>query len=122
MPTKLTPFTTRPPSTSRQGTTRTASTSGPRGRRRRRARGEGVGDAEATLVQRPADDRAGQPAVAHDEAGQRPQVVEGAYAAAGHDVDRGRREHGRELVEVGAGHGAVPADLGDDERHAEAVE
>src|SRR5688572_16189897 len=116
MPTKLTPFTTRPASTSRQGMT--ASRPSPP----TPDDGQRAGDVEAVLVEGPSDDRPGEPPTADGQPGQGGEVVERADAAARHDVDGGGGQDRGELVEVGAVHRAVAADLGDHERHAEVVE
>src|SRR5260370_37031231 len=80
------------------------------------AHGEGLSEAESALVEGPADDDAGQVPGGGGEVGEGCEVLESSDAAAGDHRDRGRREDRVALVEVGSVHGAVPADLGDDER------
>src|SRR5690606_32902133 len=105
-PTKFTPFTTRPASTSRHGMTRTLRTGGDLQR---------LGQADSPLIERTADDGAGQPGAADLQAGQGAQVVERPDAAGGHHVEPRGAEPGAELVQVGAGERAVASDLGDDQ-------
>src|SRR5205085_74850 len=99
--TNFTPFTTRPPATSRQGMIRRLSI-------RSRGRGDRLGDRERAVVERAPDHRGGD---AGD--GERAQIVEGGDPAGGDHLERVERagEAGGGL-EVRALAGAVAADVG----------
>src|ERR1700686_3111699 len=112
--TKLTPLTTRPSLTSRQGITRTLNISGLLGRGVRvadqRQRGRGI---ETDVIERAARDRTGEFLGARLQ--QRLDVIDRSKAARGDDGDRyplGERNGG---VEIEAFQQAVARDVGEDD-------
>src|SRR5579872_2874347 len=113
--TKLTPFTTRPSFTSRQGITRTLNIQNLlRGRLRATDKRERRGRIEAAIIQRAAGNCAGELSGARRQ--QRFHVFDGSKAARGDDRDGnafGQRDGG---VEIEALQQAVARDVGKDDR------
>src|SRR3954462_12575245 len=112
--TKLTPLTTRPSLTSRQGITRTLNMCQLLGGARVADQGEGDGRLEPTVIERAACDRAGE--LFRTRRQHRLDVLDRGEAAGGDDGDGygvGKRD-GR--VEIQALEQAVARDVGEDDR------
>ena len=74
------------------------------------------GHIDAALVDRRADDGAGQPATAGQDRVEGEEVVEGADASGRDDVEIGGGQHLGQPIRVRATHQALDLDLGDHDR------
>src|ERR1700728_4194428 len=112
--TKLTPFTTRPSLTSRQGITRTLNIGKLLGRGARVTdQSQRSGRIEAAIVKRPARDRTGKLFGARRQ--QCPHIVDGSKATGGNHRDRYPLRKRNRSVEIETLEETVPRDIGEDD-------